>query len=312
MQRKPFRFGVTAYGAESGSAWLAKARRAEELGYSTLLVPDHVIGQFAPLPALAAAASVTEHLRVGTVVCDNDFRHPVILAKEAATIDFISDGRFELGIGAGWLKAEHLGLGIGFDAPGIRVARLTEAIAVIKSYFGEALVQFSGSYYNVDGAVGIEQTPHSVQRPHPPIMIGAGGRRMLELAGREADIVSVAIRTRADGAGPDLDDALLPIEQRIEWVRQAAGNRFAQLEFHVQTWAAVLTDDRAEFAAHLAENIPLSPDLMLSLPYLLAGTIDEVIAALHTNRERYGISYYTIFDPYMEGFAPVVARMTGK
>lgn len=312
MNKKPFRFGVTAYGAESGAAWIAKARRVEEIGYSSLLVPDHFIGQFSPMPALAAAAAVTKRLRVGTIVCDNDFRHPVMLAKEAATIDFISDGRFELGIGAGWLKAEHDALGIGFDSPSVRVRRLTEAIAVIKGYFGKPVVKFSGEFYRVDGELGIEQTPPPVQRPHPPLLIGGGGRRMLELAAREADIVGIAAKTRPDGTGPDLEDAELPLQRKIDWIRESAGGRIEKMELHVQTWAAVVTDDRAQAAAELAENIPLPPSLMLTLPYLLAGTIEEIISSLHAYREQYGINYYSIFNRDMEGFAPIVARMAGR
>lgn len=312
MNKKRFRFGVTSYGAESGAAWVAKAQRVEELGYSTLLVPDHFIGQLWAMPALAVAAAVTTKLRVGTVVCDNDFRHPVVLAKEAATIDFLSGGRFELGLGAGWLKAEHDALGIGFNSPGVRVSRLAEAVQVIKGYFGDTPVKFSGRYYQVDGEIGIEQTPQPVQRPHPPLLIGAGGRRMLTLAAREADIVGITIRTSADGSGPDLEDAGVPLSLRIEWLQEAAGDRFDSLELHVQTWAAVVTDQRQEVARNLSQSIPLDPDLMLSLPYLLAGTIEEIVFSLEDYRERYGITYYSIFDRDMEAFAPVVARLAGR
>jgi len=258
------------------------------------------------------AAAVTTKLRGGTVVCDNDFRHPIVLAKEAATIDFLSDGRFELGIGAGWLKAEHDALGIGFDPPGVRVSRLAEAVQIIKGYFGEEPVNFSGRYYTVDGATGIEQTPQPVQKPYPPILIGAGGKRMLTLAAREADIVGITMRTAADGTGPDLQDVVVPLSARIEWLQEAAGDRFDSLELHIQTWAAIVTDQREEVARNLSQSIPLDPDLMLSLPYLLAGTIEEIVFSLEDYRERYGISYYSIFDRDMEAFAPVVARLAGR
>ena len=173
---RPFRFGVASVETASGSAWTEFARRAEALGYATLLVPDHYLNPLTPVPALMAAAAVTTTLRVGCTVFANDFRHPALLAKEAATIDLLSGGRFEFGLGAGWLKDEYDQVGIPFDPPGVRVARMEEGLRVIKGLWGEEPVTFAGAYYTISG---LEGTPKPVQRPHPPIYVGGGGKRLL-------------------------------------------------------------------------------------------------------------------------------------
>src|SRR5207253_6767082 len=181
--------------------WVQQARRAEELGYSTFLLPDHYVNDLATTPALAIAAEATNTLRVGSFVFDNDFRHPAAVAKEAATLDLLSDGRFELGIGAGWHGPEYQQTGIPFEPPGVRVGRLEEAVTIIKALFGEEPVNFSGKHYTINGLVGL---PKPVQRPHPPILIAGGGKRVLSLAAREADIVGLHIKTYADGSGGDM------------------------------------------------------------------------------------------------------------
>ena len=312
MKRKPFRFGVASYGAATGAEWIAKAQRAEELGYSTLLVPDHFVVQIATVPALAAAAAVTTKLRVGSIVFGNDFRHPILLAKEAATIDFLSNGRFELGLGAGWLKAEYDAIGVPFDPPDVRVGRLEESIKVIKSYFGESPVTFSGQYYNVDGAKGVHQIPLPVQKPHPPILIGAGGKRMLSLAAREADIIGIIFRTKADGTGPDFADVSVSLTQKVDWIKGAAGDRFKDIELNVLTVAVAVTNNKQQTMAELFANLPLPAETMLSLPFALVGSEEEITGELEEYREQYGITYYIIWDRDMEMFAPVVARMAGK
>lgn len=312
MKKKPFRFGVASYGAATGSEWMAKTKRAEELGYSILLVPDHFIGQIATIPALTAAAAVTTKLRVGSIVFCNDFRHPIMLAKEAATIDFLSNGRFELGLGAGWMKAEFDAIGIPFDPPGIRVSRLEESIKVIKGYWSDKPVSFSGKYYKINEARGIEKIPLPIQKPHPPILIGAGGKRMLSIAAREADIIGFTLKVRADGRGPDLADSKVSLTQKVEWIQAAAGDRFDDIELNVLTWATAITDDPQQAAEKLSKQFQLPAETLLSLPFTLIGSIDQIMDELEAHRERYGISYYIVWDRGMEMFAPVVAHMTGK
>lgn len=312
MSKKQFRFGVTSIGAPTAKMWKEKVTRTEELGYSTLLIPDHFIEQIATIPALMSAASLTSSLRVGSIVCSNDFRHPILLAKEAATIDMLSGGRFELGIGAGWLKSEYDAIGIPFDTPGTRVARLEEAVQVIKSYFKGDQVIFEGKYYQINSEKGLESIPVPVQKPHPPILIGGGGKRMLTLAAREADIIGLALRTSALGTGPDPTDIATTINQKIEWIKQAAGNRYNDLEIHIQTWAVMITDDRESSAKLLGKQFPLPPEILLNLPYLLIGSADEIIEQIEKYRESYGISYYSIFEQYQEDFAPVVAYLSSK
>ncbi|HKB46999.1 MAG TPA: TIGR03621 family F420-dependent LLM class oxidoreductase, partial [Ktedonobacterales bacterium] len=189
----PFRFGVIGEHLSSAEAWSTTARQAEQLGYSTLFIRDHFIpdpfgDQFAPMIALMAAADATKTLRVGSLVLDNDYRHPVILAKEAATLDVLSNGRFELGLGAGWAKTEYQQAGLSFDAPGVRVGRLEEAVQVIKGLFADEPLTFSGTYYRIDQLNGY---PKAIQQPHPPILIGASGKRMLAIAAREANSIGI-------------------------------------------------------------------------------------------------------------------------
>lgn len=308
----PFRFGVTTSGAADGAAWQAKAQRVEALGYDTLLVPDHFMEQVATLPALAMAAAHTTRLRVGSIVCSNDFRHPILLAKEVATIDRLSGGRMELGLGAGWLKAEYDAIGLPFDPPGVRVGRLEEAVRLIKGYFTDPSLDFNGIHYQVKRSPGLDQTPLPAQRPHPPILIGAGGKRMLGIAAREADIIGLTIRVQADGSGPDPRDIAFTLAQKAAYARQVAGDRADTLEFHIQTWAVVVTDDREAAAAELARRFPLPPAMLLNIPFILIGSAAEIVDQLHAHRESIGLSYISVFDEYMESFAPIAAELAGN
>jgi probable F420-dependent oxidoreductase len=312
MPQKAFRFGVTSYGAESGEEWTRKARLAEKLGYSSLFVSDHFMGQIATMPALAYAAASTSALRVGSIVCSNDFRHPILLAKEAATIDMLSGGRFELGIGAGYLKAEYDALGIPFEDGKIRVDRFEESIQIIKAYFYGEPIDFTGKHYAIQSEIGLDRIPAPVQKPHPPLIIGGGGKRMLRLAGREADIVSLMLQLNRDGTAPNPESMLLPFEQKIDWIRQGAGARFETLELNVQTWVAAVTDLRKQVMDQIGRQFPVPLETLSLLPFVLVGTVDEIIDQLQAHRSRYGISYFLVFDQYMEQFAPVVSALTGK
>jgi len=308
MPGHPFRFGLVARSLAPGETWADKARRAEHLGYAILTMPDHFRNQLAPVPALTAAALATTRLRVGSLVFAVDFHHPAVLAREVAAIDHLSGGRFELGLGAGWLRAEYEEAGIRYDAAGTRIERLAEAVAIIKGLVGRERVTFAGRHYTI---TDLEGRP-GIQRPRPPILIGGGGRRTLTLAGREADAVGLVPRARADGSGLDWDDfgadALL---EKLEWVRAAAGGRFAALELNTLIQAAVVTDDAATAADQLAARFHTTRELVRECPYALVGTAEAICEIVRQRRERYGISYLSIFEQDAEAFAPVVAKLSG-
>jgi probable F420-dependent oxidoreductase len=309
---KPFRFGVNAWGAQSRAEWTDRARRAEDLGYSVLTVPDHLAGFFAPIPALMSAAAATSRLRVGTNVLNNDFRHPVLVAREAATADVLTDGRLQLGLGAGHVQAEYDQAGLRFDAGGVRVERLAEAVTIVKGLLQGQEVTFAGRHYRV-AAHRIHPLP--VQRPHPPLLIGGNGPRLLALAAREADIVGLSgITFRRGGVERDLSGwRTAGVDQRVRLVRQAAGDRCAALELSALVQAVVVTDDRRQAAGDLARRWPqLTPAEILESPYVLVGTIDQQVEDLQARRERWGISYPVVFERDMDALAPVVARLAGR
>ena len=304
-----FRFGVQCSLAASRREWQEKARRVEALGYQVFLVPDHFGEQLAPGPALLSAADATESLRIGALVFDNDFRHPALLAKEAATLDLLSEGRFELGIGAGWMRSEYEQAGIPFDAGATRVARLEEAVPLIRGLWSGAPVSVAGRHYRVAQLAGL---PRPEQRPGPPLLIGGGGRRILSLAAREADIVGLVLRSRSDGAGLDLTDvSSAALDEKVRWVREAAGARFGALELNTLVQAVAVTSDRAHTAERLTRAFGLSADALLDTPYALIGSEPEIEGQLRERRARFGLSYYVVFERDMEAFAPIAARLAG-
>jgi probable F420-dependent oxidoreductase len=306
---RPFRFGVTVPTVSTGQDWAERARRVEQLGYSILAVSDHFRDQLAPGAALTAAAMATSHLRVGSLVYCNDFRHPVVLAKEAATIDQLSGGRFEVGLGAGWLKAEYDQAGIPFDPPATRLERLEESVTIVKGLLAGRRVTFAGRHYTI---TELEGRPLPVQRPHPPIVIGGGGRRTLSLAAREASTVSFVPRARRDGGGLDRGDfGEAALAEKTEWVRAAAGDRFDSLELNLLIQAVLVSDRPADAAEQFAASRGVARDLILETPYVLIGTIDQICDTVRRRRERYGISYLTVFDRDLDAFAPVVAKLAG-
>jgi probable F420-dependent oxidoreductase len=310
---KPFRFGVSVRSAQSRAEWVEKARKVEELGYSTLTVPDHLTDLMAPMPALASAAAATKHLRVGTYVLNNDLRHPVLVAREAATVDFLTDGRFQLGLGAGSIQSEYDEAGLAFDTGRERVDRLAEAVTVIKGLLKGEQVTFAGRHFRVTGHT---IAPLPVQKPHPPILIGGNGRRLLALAAREADIVGFSgITFRPGGAAPpDLSGwRVSGVDERVQLVREAAGDRYPRLELNALVQRVVVTDDRRRAAEELTSRwAQLTADEFLASPYVLVGTVSQMTDDLLERRERWGISYYVVHEPYLEAFAPVVARLAGR
>ena len=308
---RPFRFGAISTGSPDGPAWRAKARRAEALGYSSLLVPDHFQAQWGPLVAMAIAAEATERLRVGSLVLCNDYRHPLVLAKEIATLDLASGGRVELGLGAGWKREDYDAAGLGFDPPGARIERMAEALRALRALFAaEAPVTLAGRHYSLAGAVG---TPRPAARPHPPICIGGGGRRILSLAAREADIVSLnaTLSGGALGAGTLASASPAGFDAKLGWVREAAGARFEALELQCHCPFVEVGPGGRERTRALGAQLGLAPDEAGEFPLALFGTPEELTRALLRRRERWGFSYVIVPSDRMEAFAPVVARLAG-
>jgi probable F420-dependent oxidoreductase len=316
--RHPFRFGVHSSAAADGRAWAEKARRIEGAGFSSLLLRDHFDDQLAPITAMAAAATATETLRIGCLVFDNDYRHPLVLAKELATLDVLSGGRVEVGLGAGWMAPDYEQAGIAFDRPGVRVDRFEEAIAVMKGCFGDGAFDHDGEHYRITGH---DALPKPVQRPHPPFLIGAGGKRLLSIAGREAHIVGLNPRRRSneEWADQNVADATGDATTRkVEWVRAAAGDRYDDIELSVVVPFVIVTDDREGTAAAIAAGLDTStteieatPDTVLDSPYVLVGSLDQIADTLHERRERWDISYLVFNDDSVDTVAPLVERLAG-
>ncbi|MBI2325599.1 MAG: TIGR03621 family F420-dependent LLM class oxidoreductase [Chloroflexi bacterium] len=303
-----FRFAVRAVGPRTAEGWTAQARRAEDLGYSALLMPDHVIAQLSPMPALAAAAVATSRLRIGVHVLDNDYRSPVMLARETATLDALSHGRVELGIGAGWMASDYRQLGTPYDAPKVRVDRMVEGIAIMKRLFAGERVDFEGAHYRIRGAeIGVMP----VQRPHPPLVIGGGGPRMMRIAGREADIVSFIPQMTPVGR-PRISEATTnATAAKVERLREAAGARFDGIELCAWVAHVNVLDGRRPIAA-LGAGLEALVTGLIGSPYVLAGTRSAIRDQVLRYRERLGITYWTIPVEAMEDFAPVAQELAGR
>jgi probable F420-dependent oxidoreductase len=325
---KPFRFSLQSFNTESPQSWRNLIAKTEALGYSSFQLADHFLsagpaleGTFHPpqglaaLPAIAMALEQTTTLRVGCRVFCNDYHHPLMLAKEAATMDYLSGGRFEFGLGAGWIKNEYEAIDLPFDEFPERFSRFAETIHAYKAFM-------SGEPLNVDGQTikwsGFHGTPTPAQTPYPPIMIGGGSKKILTFAGQEADVVSLNFNNRAVILGPDgmtsgLADATA---KKIEWVRAGAGERFEQLELEIGAYNTVITDHQAPTANAIADALGMSAEDILTHPHCLIGSVDFICEELIRRREAYGISYIAVLDDgennMAEVFAPVVARLTGK
>jgi probable F420-dependent oxidoreductase len=306
----PFRFALQVSQAASPDAWKALARKTEDLGYSTLYVPDHFGDQWAPMIALTLAAEATTTLKVGTLVLDNDFRHPVVLAMEAATLDVVSGGRFEFGLGAGWMTTDYQQSGIPMEKPSVRIAKMAESLKIMRSMWTTGRATLAGEYYNVTEAIG---TPNPVTPGGPPIVIGGGSKRILTLAGQQADIVSVVPSLAAGVIGPDMAAGAVieKYAERVAWAREAAGARADQLEF--QCWTAVVqvVPNAAELLINLAPAFGLTPEQLAAAPLGLIGTTDEIIEVLQQRREELGFSYIVLHEGEMEALAPVIAKLAG-
>jgi probable F420-dependent oxidoreductase len=307
-----FRFGLQVSKADTGEQWLELARRVEELGFSTLTMPDHFEDQLSPIPALAAAGAVTKDLLLGNLVLDNDFKHPMVLAKEIATLDVLSNGRVEFGLGAGWMRTDYDQSGIPFDPPGVRISRMQESLRIIKGLFGDEPVTFSGKHYSVKNAVGL---PKPVQKPHPRLLIGGGGKRVLSYAAREADIVSVNFQLQEGTVGPATTKtgSADATREKVGWLRDAAGDRFDDLELSVTIFVTMVTDDRAGMAGRVAPGFGQTPEAMLQVPHALIGAPEQIVDDLQQRRDEYGFSYIVFSGgaSLAERIAPVVKKLAG-
>ncbi|HEX7134293.1 MAG TPA: TIGR03621 family F420-dependent LLM class oxidoreductase [Iamia sp.] len=308
---RPFRFGVQLSSAPDAASWAGLARKAEDLGFSTLFMPDHFGDQLSPTVALQAAADATTTLRVGTLVYDNDYRHPVVLAKDCATLDVLTGGRLELGLGAGWMTSDYVQSGIPMDEPKVRVDRMVEAVAVLKGAFGKDPFTYQGEHYTISGYDGL---PKPVQQPHPPLLIGGGLKRVLSFAAREAQIIGVnpTIPNGQVDADAARSGTATLTDQKLEWIRAAAGDRFADIELNALHYATIITDDRKGTMETMAPLFGVEPAEIEEYPHALIGTVDEICADLEARRDRWGFSYVVIQGDSMDTFAPVVAKLAGS
>ena len=311
---RPFTFLAAVQDVLDGRQLTELARRAEGIGYDALVVPDHLIPQLSPIPAMTAVAMATTTLRVGTFVLNNDLRHPAVLAQDLASVDLLSDGRLDIAIGAGWRREEYDAIGIDFDEGPVRVARLEESVAVLKGCFGEGPFSLEGRHYRISDFDGY---PKPVQRPHPPLLIGGGGKRILSLAGREANVVGLAPRTLATQRVDPRSITWEATAEKIGWARAAAGDRADELVFNVYPSGrppAVTDDARAvvrEVASdlHGRTGIDLTEDEVLRSPHIWVGSVDGLVEKCQALREGLGITSFMLGD--VDELAPVVERLAG-
>jgi probable F420-dependent oxidoreductase len=311
---RPFRFGVITSHAPDGSAWRARARRAEALGYSSLLMPDHFQQQWEPVVGLTVAAEATERLHIGTLVFANDYRHPVMLAKSMATLDLASGGRVEFGLGAGWKRSDYDEAGMAYDPPGVRIDRMTESLAIMRALWrSDEPVHFSGKHYTIAGVVG---TPRPRSQPGPKICIGGGGKRMLSFAAREADIVAVNATMTAGVLDASISTTASPaaFDEKLGWVRAAAtaAGRLDDVELQCHCPFVNVTDDRGAVLEALAPAFACEVSEAVDIPLTMVGTIAEMCEAVVRRRDRWGFTYTIVPDDAMEAFAPVVAELAGR
>ncbi len=322
MSKHKFRFSWQAFEANSAKEWKEKAKKAEDSGFSAFHLADHYLGpgpalekaahpvqNIAAVPAIMSAASATNSIKVGCRVFCTSYRPAGVLAKEAMTIDFLTEGRLELGLGAGWIASEYEALGIPFDPPGKRIKRLEETISIIKSHMLGDSLDFIGEEVK---ATGYESLP-AAANGKVPLMIGGGAPRVLGIAGREADIVSINYNNSAGHlAGSRETDTANETLKKIQWVKDGAGNRFEELELEIGAYLTVVTDSQKETAQSFSEMLGMSTEEMLSFPHALIGSVDYICEELEKRRELYGISYISFPDNAAESAIPIVERLSGK
>jgi probable F420-dependent oxidoreductase len=309
--RRPFRFGVQVNATGRRREWTELARRVEDAGYATMTMPDHFTEQLAPVPALQCAADATTTLRLGALVYDNDYKHPVVLAKELATMDVLSDGRVEIGLGAGWMVSDYEQSGIPYDPPGVRVGRLVEALAVIKGALGPEPFSFQGEHYTVTGYDGRPKPVQSL----PPVLIGGGGPRVLRFAAREADIVGINATLTSGAVDESTFDSMTAtaVDEKVAIVRAAAAGagRSDAIEMNIRAFMVLVTDDEAAAYDTAAQFTGAPVEVIRESPFALVGPTEKLIADLQERRDRWGFSYVIVGQDDIEPFAPVVAALAG-
>ena len=323
MRERPFRFGLQAFEGASASEWFDTVGRAEQAGYSTLFSSDHYFGPgaisdatghrpvaLAPLTSIAMAAARTSTLRVGCRVFACDLHHPVVLAKEMATLDVLSEGRLEVGLGAGWVREEYDGLGVEMRRPGVRIAKLGEYVELMRAHWSGEQIDVHGEHVDVSGFAGL---PRPVQQPGPPIMIGGGAPRILGLAGRLADIVSLNFDNSSGrlGSASVLSSGADETANKIQWIRDGAGERFDALELEIGAYFVAVGDGAAAQLEAIASRFGVSPEQFASHPHALFGSVAEICDTLRERRRRFGTSYVTVAQRHLDEFAPVVAELAG-
>ena len=323
MPSHPFRFSLQAFQASSAAAWVHTCQRAEQLGYDTIFTTDHHFGlgeiatasghppvDVAPISAMMMAAAVTTTVKVGCRVFGVDYHQPAVLAKELATVDFLSSGRLIAAIGAGWVKAEYAGLGITYDRPSVRIERLSEAIDVLRAHWSGEPIDVHGKHVNVSGFIG---APTPVQK-HIPLMVGGGAQKVLTLAGQKADIVSLNFNNSAGklGASSVASSTHDLTMQKMQWIRDGAGDRFDQLEIELGAYFIAVTDRHHAAAEALGGRFGVSGAEILAHPHAYMGTVDQICDTLEVRRAQFGVSFICVAQRHMDEFAPVVARLTGR
>jgi len=315
--KRQFRFGVQLSDLPA-DGWAERARRIEELGYSSLVCPDHFGSQWDPTVLLTAVAAVTTRLRVGALVYDVDYRHPVIYAKESAALQLVSGGRHEFGLGAGWMESDYVEAGIPYDRPGVRIERLTEALEIIRGMWTQERTSFTGKHYQVRD---IQQAANLPPGSQPKILIGGGGPRVLRLAGRLADIVGINPSLPEGRITPRTAAELAPerVREKIGWVREGAeraGRKLEDVELNALVFMTAIADDVTGLRAALASNSGSTPEDIAGSPNFLTGPPSEIRERLHQHRETYGMSYWVIQGgdfALVEKFAEAVVQpLSGK
>ena len=305
-----FRFGVQVSKETSAKGWAELARRTEAAGYEVLTMPDHFTDQLAPVPALMAAANATTTLRVGALVFDNDYKHPVVLAKELATIDLLSDGRLDIGLGAGWMISDYEEAGMPYDSPKVRIDRFIEGVAVIRGAMAEGSFSFSGDHYTITNYNG---QPKPIQA-RPPLLIGGGGKRVLSYAAREADIIGINGTLTAGVVGPEALETMTAesVDEKVAIVAAAGAHRINDIEMNIRTFFVKVTNDRAATVEGISSMFGVSKELIDASPFALIGSVEECIEQLLERRERWGFSYTIVGAENIHECAPIVAALRGK
>jgi len=307
---RPFRFSVQHHAAADGPAWRDLCRKTEDLGYTTLYLPDHFGDQWSPTVAMTIAAECTQSLRVGALVYDVDYRHPVMQAKEAATLDLAYPGRTIFGFGAGWMKTDYDESGMAYDSPGTRIDRMKEALTIMKALWADGTCTFKGEHYTITNAQGF---PRPSTPGGPPVVIGGGGKKVLTIAAQMADTIGVNPNLAAGVVGPEVAKTALGeiYRERIKWIKEAAGDRFDSLDLQVLTFMTAIVPNRQEMIANIAPLFDISPDLAEDIPLLMIGTEDEIIEQLQKRREELGFNDIVVQGDVMDVFAPIVAKLAG-